>query len=256
MTGALGQEDNSCQFVEPEILLSRLTAFFAAKNLDVRKPQLVELFQHFELNADRQVNIEQAVHCLFTESYHEFVERHNQNLRSMSLSMPDNCYKENTDPNLQTGTSLKQGGGYLPAIKKLEAKTILKNKGLYATFKEIDVDKDGFLSKKDFQKFLQNNSGCSETEARHLLEFFGQCEGGLVSFPAFASRLHIDDKHAPLAEVNGTTNILGLKQFDAKEYLRAFPSRLEKMERERDKFRLTDPKDNCEITSLLGEEQV
>lgn len=245
------------RFVDPNKLHSDLGDYFSSCGLQVGRKLLTELFQHFQFNPESKVDLPHVAECLFTENYTDFMSRHTCVPRLTGNIIDKPADKENIDQN-QTSIETKKGAdkSVLPVIRRLEAKTLLKNKAYFETFKEVDIDRDGFISKKDFQNYMKTREHMSEADAEKLFDFFGGHKTGGISFSSFASKLYQNDMYQSLVETDKKTNIMGLKQFDPSHYLENIRQNHDKIENERKKFRISCPADNCKLTSLLGQKQV
>lgn len=245
------------RFVDPNKLYSELNDYLNGSGLKVGRKQITKLFQHFQFNPEIKVDLPHVADCLFSENYTEFVGRHTNVPRLNGNIIDKQADKENADQN-QTSIETKKGADkdVLPIIRRLEAKTLLKNKACYETFKEVDIDRDGFISKKDFQNYMKAREHMSEADAEKLFDFFGGHKTGGIPFASFASRLYQNDKYQSLVEADRMTNIMGLKQFDPNYYLQNIRQMHDKIENERKKFRVSCPNDNCKLNSLLRQEQI
>jgi hypothetical protein len=245
------------RFVDPSKLHSELTDYFAQSDLKVGNKQLTEFFQHFRFNPEFKIDMPHVADCLFTENFTDFVARHTYVPRLAGNIIDKTDDKENLEKN-QTSIETKKGANEstLPIIHRLEAKIFLKNKTYFDTFKEVDADRDGFISKKDFQNYMKTREHLSEADAEKLFNYFGGQKTGGIPFSAFASKLYQNDMYQSLVETEKTTNIMGLRQFDASHHLSNIRQYHEKIEGERKKFRISCPNDNCKLTSLLRQKQV
>jgi hypothetical protein len=245
------EKTDAGRFIDPSQLEQELNSYFSVRGIRLSKRKVSELFQHFQLSPESLVDLPQVADCLFSENYADFIDRHNRNPRLVVSTEVKQSQKENEKSN-DRADDLAQS--ILPIIRQFEAKTLLKNKGIFDTFKAVDIDKDGYLSKQDFRNFMKHKTNITEKDIDSLFDFFNKDKNGSIPLSCFAERMHSTDPLHKLAENDRTTNIMGLRQFDPRRYLKEIGNHRSSIEDARGKFRISSSNDNCMVTSLFREE--
>ena len=241
------------RFVNPSQLENELIVYFSNKGVQISTRQISELFQHFQLNPESKVDLPQVADCLFSENYADFIERHNRNPR-LTGNLNDVIIENENETSIEDQKEID--GSLLPIIKKFEAKTLLKNRGYFESFKAVDIDKDGYISKQDFRSFMKQKEYVTEKEIDQLFDFFSKKNDNAIPFAGFIEKLQTCQPYHSLIENNRNSNVMGLAQFDPKLHIGRMNKYRESMEKERNKFRISCPNDNCKIISLLRQGQV